>query len=485
LTPAQRFYVIHKELHRRVKTRKIWQYYPDEGPLRRELYVPHQAFFAAGAEYRERCIIAANRIGKSEGVGGYETALHLTGKYPDWWAGRRFDGPISAWACGDTGTTVRDINQAILLGPPGDIGTGLIPGDMIIGAPRKKAGGVPDAIESVSIKHTSGGVSRLTFKSYAEGRQSFQGTAQHLIWLDEECPEPVYGECVIRTMTTKGMILLTFTPLMGLTDVVLRFMKDGVLPEGGIHKGRFVVNATWDDAPHLDDQAKQEILDTTQPYLRDARSKGKPHLGAGAIYPVDEDLIKVDPFDIPDWWPRVYALDVGWNKTAALWCAVDRESETGYLYSEHYLGEAQPPIHAAAIHARGKWIPGVIDPAARGRSQRDGLKLMDDYLGYGLNLSLTDNALEAGIYKVWTMLSTGRLKVFSTLVNWFMEFRLYRRDEKGKVIAERDHLMDNTRYLVLSGLDLAEQRPVDDDDYEDYERERMTHHAGRSEVGGY
>jgi hypothetical protein len=178
--------------------------------------------------------------------------------------------------------------------------------------------------------------------------------------------------------------------------------------------------------------------------MREARTKGVPSLGAGAIYPVPEDAIVCDVFSIPDYFPQCYALDVGWNRTAAIWGAHDTQTDIVYLYSEHYRGDAEPPVHAAAIRARGTWIPGVIDPAARGRGQKDGKRLLDDYIALGLEtLVPADNALEAGIYAVWTRLSTGRLKVFRTLTNWLAEFRFYQRDEKGRVKdGQADHLMD-------------------------------------------
>ena len=178
-------------------------------------------------------------------------------------------------------------------------------------------------------------------------------------------------------------------------------------------------------------------------------------------------------------------MDVGWNRTAAVWGAWDREGDVIYLYSEYYQGQAEPPIHAHGILSRGSWVPGVIDPAARGRGQRDGVRLFEDYLELGLNLELADNALEGGIYKVWTRLSTGKLKVFRTLSNWLTEYRLYRRDEKGKVVTEGDHLMDSTRYMVLTGLSLATLPPPDEDPDEWRDNINREEHLGRSRVGGY
>ncbi len=209
----------------RAKRRKLYSLYPDEGPLRRELYAKHLQFFAAGTQHTERAAIAANRVGKSFGIGGYEVTLHLTGLYPDWWVGRRFDHPIDAWVAGDTGETTRDIPQLILLGPYGEYGTGLIPGDCIIGNPTHRSG-ISHAADTVQVRHVSGGMSLLGFKSYDQGRRKFQGTAKHVIWLDEEPPEDVYSECMARLMTTSGLMLSTFTPLEGLSNVVLKYLPD-------------------------------------------------------------------------------------------------------------------------------------------------------------------------------------------------------------------------------------------------------------------
>lgn len=217
---------------------------------------------------------------------------------------------------------------------------------------------------------------------------------------------------------------------------------------------RFVVQATWADAPHLTEEAKAELRASIPQYQLDARSKGIPQLGSGAIYPVPESDVTVQPFPIPEHWPRGYALDVGWNRTAAVWGTMDRETDTLYLYNEYYRGQAEPSVHAAAIRARGEWMIGVIDPAARGRSQKDGSQLMQDYTDLGLTLVKADNWVETGLLDVWQRLSLGRLKVFSVLQNWFMEYRLYRRDEKGRVVKVLDHLMDTTRYLVVSGIEL-------------------------------
>lgn len=221
-----------------------------------------------------------------------------------------------------------------------------------------------------------------------------------------------------------------------------------------------IITCTWDDVPHLDEQAKADMLKSYPPFQRDARSKGIPQLGAGAIYPVPESEITVEDFPIPKHWPRAYALDVGWKFTAATWGAKDPDAGVTYLYSVYKRGEVEPAIHAQAIKSRGEWIEGAIDPAARGRSQVDGAKLMEIYAELGLHLTPAMNAVEAGLYDVWELLSAGKLKVFKTCRAYFEEYRLYRRDEKGKVVKTHDHIMDAKRYLVTTGMSLAKVKPL-------------------------
>ena len=226
-----------------------------------------------------------------------------------------------------------------------------------------------------------------------------------------------------------------------------------------INNGKATVIVSWDDAPHLTESDKAELERKLPPHQREARQAGIPSLGSGAVYPVPVAEIKCAPFAIPAYWPKLYALDVGWKKTAALWFAWDRNTDVMYIYTEHYRGEAEPSTHATAIKARGDWIPGLIDPAARGRSQFDGQKLIEAYRNQGLKLIEAKNAVDAGLYEVWLRLSTSRLKVFSTCQNFLDEYRIYRRDEKGHIVKDKDHLMDCMRYLIM-GCTHAQLQPA-------------------------
>jgi phage terminase large subunit-like protein len=219
---------------------------PGQTLYARHRYAKHLEFFNAGLKYRERFALCANRIGKTLGMGGYETACHLTGWYPTWWEGVRWREPISCWAAGRTNETTRDIVQHVLLGEVEGRGAdktinkrGLIPAGAI-GDPVWKAG-VQHLVDTIPIRHVSGGWSDLSFKSYDQSSSSYEGTGKHVIWLDEQPPADVYGECVIRTATLGGRMMCTFTPIEGLSGIVLEILTPD---QGGQSGGNRTQRAT-------------------------------------------------------------------------------------------------------------------------------------------------------------------------------------------------------------------------------------------------
>lgn len=229
---------------------------------------------------------------------------------------------------------------------------------------------------------------------------------------------------------------------------------------GEVSGSRYIVQAGWNDVPHLDDKTKAELLDSTPPHLREARSKGEPSMGSGAIYPIPISDIEEKPFAIPFGWKKGYALDVGWNRTACLWGAQNPVDGTIHLYSEHYKGQQLPVVHASAIKTRGEWIRGCIDPAAQGANQRDGKQLKVEYQSLGLQLIDANNELEAGLLACWQALALGQMKIFSTLQSFKAEYRVYQRDEDGKIKdGQADHLMDCMRYLWRTWSKIASLPP--------------------------
>lgn len=444
-----------KEL--RVKYNYIKTLFPDTGPLRRELYKQHIKFFEAGAYYIDRAIISANQVGKST-AGLYEMVLHATGLYDviaPWWNGKRFNKPIIALLAGDRGEVIRDSLQKKLLGEdPTDTGTGLIPKDCIVDL--KTMEGIPGGIAQYFIKHYNSegvvdGTSQIITRTYRAGRNAFEAITIDFFMLDEECPRDILNECFLRIISKQGAGILTFTPDSGITDTVEYYLdsSDG--------KDKSVTNITWDDVPHLSEEYKQALIDKMSPDELECRTKGIPYLGRGKIYNIPESSYVRDPLrEIPKHWPRVFALDVGYqHATAAVWCAYDRESDIIYIYSEYKSKNTLPLEHADNILSRGKWIPGVIDTQSSEVSPTDGNRLVDMYAKYGIELYPVKKgagSVEEGILEVYQRLASGRLIIASNLSELLREIRLYRRKDDGRIHKENDDIMDALRYLVTNGL---------------------------------
>lgn len=235
---------------------------------------------------------------------------------------------------------------------------------------------------------------------------------------------------------------------------------------------RHVTQIRWSDVPHLDEKSKEEYLKTIPPYQLDARTKGIPILGAGAIFPFPDEAIVCEPFELPRYWPRAYGFDADWNRTAALWGAWSREDDIVYIWSEHFAGQAAPSVHADAIKGRSNsrgtadWMCGAMDPSTHGKiNQTDGKNLAILYADLGLTLTNADNAVEAGLWACYQRFAAGRLKIFRTCTRTLAQLRIYRRDEKGKVVKEQDDLMDCLRYLILTGMLHATVEPVETADF--------------------
>lgn len=494
-----------EERERRQSYNKLEYTFPDTGKFARDKYPKQLEFFKATASYNQVAMVAANRSGKSYAA-AYMMALHLTGKYPDWWEGRKFDYPVNAWAIGVSNTQTKQVLQALICGEYTDLGSGLVPKDCI--GKRVNRPGVSEGIETLKVKHYTDGIhdgwSTIGFKAYEMERKEFQGFQVDVAWLDEEPPPGkanIYSEVLTRTATTDGLLYCTFTPLFGLSDVVLAFMPGGRFPENGVtldadgnpgHK--YVINVEWSDSiPHLPKDKQKELLESYAPHERDARAKGIPQLGSGAIYPILEEDICVDSFEIPFNWKRVMGMDVSPNRTAILWGAISPADGALYIYSEYYANKLEhPAMIKDAMESRGSWIPGCIDPASdKLIAPGDGRTFYQYFQHAGIELVMPKKAnigVEAGLYKARTMLESGLIKVFKNLNKFREEYRLYRRDEQGKIVKKNDDLMDAMRYMVMVGLEIAEtEEEATDNEYGDNEYTIGSRklQRGASEITGY
>jgi phage terminase large subunit-like protein len=427
-------------------------------------YEPHdkqREFHNLGKDANERIFLGGNRTGKSL-CGIAEVSFHLTGNYPEWWQGYRFSKPISACAASISSADTREYLQYQYLGNPSANIQGFIHKSYILRATTKQ--GVAETIDTAYIRHVSGGVSKLRFKSYDQGREKFQGTKDDLFHFDEEPPMDVYSEALMRLVgvgKAPGLMICTMTPLKGMSGLMMRFFGEAAAPQGVVQDGKVFLTVSWDDNPYIPQPEKERLRKSTPPHELEAREKGIPSLGSGMVYPVSESEIIVDPFEIPAYWPKVYGLDFGWTApTAATFIAHDRDADIAYIYAEYAASQLTPQSHASNLfQMEADWIPGWCDPAGQQSSQKDGEALITMYLKSGLTITKANNSKESGVQMVLERMQTGRLKIFKNCVKTITELRVYARDDNGIIKKGNDHLMDAMRYAIASGLGLAKKNP--------------------------
>jgi|TARA_R110002051_G_scaffold102926_2_gene174529 phage terminase large subunit-like protein len=447
MTNLRRAVEIAKELEFRQKTNLMNSYKPYD----------YQKKFH-GSLAAQRLLMAGNRVGKSFS-GAMEMAYHCTGLYPEWWTGKRFNRPVRCWAGGVSNETTRDVCQRELTGQPDDPsakGTGSIPLKLIGETVRKP--GVPNAFNSVVIKHTSGGYSRIGFKAYEMGKEKWMGESLDVIWLDEEPPQSIYSQALTRTADKGGIVYMTFTPEQGMTETVAQFVNN-------LKTGQELIQATWDDAPHMTKEIRDQILSALPPHERKMREMGIPQLGSGLVFPIAEDDIVCEHFEIPDYFPRICAIDFGWDHpTACTWIAWDRDSDIVYVYDSYAMRQETVPVHASAIKSRGFWIPVVYPMDGRQADKGSGKSLAVQYREEGVNLlrehftnppqtgmkeGSGGNSVEAGVMEMLTRFQTKRLKIFENQGKLMEELRMYHRKE-GKIVPMNDDVISALRYAVMS-----------------------------------
>jgi phage terminase large subunit-like protein len=383
--------------------------------------------------------------------GAFETACHLTGDYPDWWPGRRFDHPVDAWAAGVSSTVVRDVQQAKLCGKPGVdemYGTGYIPRDRLLD--HSMARGATDAYDSIQVRHKSGGVSTLGFKSYEQGREKFQAATLHFIWWDEEPPPEVYSEGLTRITATRGMEFLTFTPLQGRSEVVMKFLDE-------FSEDRAVVVMTIVDAKHISPEERASIIAGYPAHEREARVNGTPMLGSGRIFLTSEENIK-EPYveDLPPTWVKIWGVDFGIDHPfAAVLCAWDRDNDIFHVLHGFKASDTMPINHAAAMKPKGINVPVAWPSDGHSREKGSGVRLSVLYKEQGLRMLPThatwpDGSVstEAGVAEMAQRFANGMLKVSAHLEPWFEEYRFYHRKD-GMIVKIKDDLLSATRTALM------------------------------------
>lgn len=415
-------------------------------------------FHAEGKDHQERMDMCANRVGKTFSC-GYEVAFHMTGLYPDWWEGKRFDKPVLVWTGSPTNETSRDIVQKELLGGMSkeELGSGTIPKHLIYGKPKNKQAGISDVVDMFRVRHISGGVSTCVLKTYEQGWRKWQGTAPHVVWMDEEPDDNevqgrIYTEAMTRLLTTNGIMMVSFTPLLGVTNLVEHFQEGGP----GIYLGV----ATWEDAPHLNRKERERLANSYPEHEREARTKGVPMMGEGRVFTTNEDDITVDDFEIPLYFARLKGIDFGIDHPCGVAdIAWDRDKDIIYVTRTWKKKNADAAEHAEKAMNPNPWIPISWPHDGGQREKSSGKQLKDIYRDkYGVRLlSLSARyendkggaqPVEPIIMEINERCRNGGFKVFRSCTGFFEEYRNYHRKD-GKLTKVRDDILKSVFYAVM------------------------------------
>ena len=299
-----------------------------QNPLRYG-HPPHQVQEAMLSETsRKRIIVAANRVGKTEGS-MREVLWAARGDHPY----KQVKLVSNIW-CGmpDYPSYMRFTKPAFDAWCP----------------PNWIVGHFHESDKWVDIRRIDGGVCRISFLSYDMPRTKWQGAGVDGIWLDEECPEDIFNECMARIVTTRGWILLTFTPVEGVGWWYDRLWKPGLRGVGGwvcyqaplaefdeINEEDFNVGRSL--VPHLN---RDQIVEFASTYPdedeRLIRVFGQVRGRTGLVYRgFDPDVHIVPQFRLPPHYELWGGLDPGFHGFAACIGALSPGSRM-YIVEEYF-----------------------------------------------------------------------------------------------------------------------------------------------------
>lgn len=423
------------------------------------LYDWQREFVESTKQYSQVALIAANRIGKTWS-GTYMDAIHALGDYPDAWEGHVFQHNPLIWCLGYSGEKTRDLLQTPLIGKKnGNTFEGaLIPPEHI--KDYESMTGTPNALRSVYIRQVGGGDvqgkdAKIQFWSYSQGQHALMGDGVDWFHIDEEPEDPeIFPQVLVRTATGDnkqgGRGILTLTPENGRTELVIQFMDNPSPAQKFIQKG-------WDDAPHLSEKVKAELLASFPAHQREMRTKGVPMLGHGRIYDMAEDAITCPSFEIPSHWYVIDGMDFGWDHPQGqLQLVEDRDSGMFYVARAWKQKHAKASDAWAATKLWSKDVPtawpadGLQHEKGSAKQQKEyydeaGFKMLEEHATWADG----GNGVEAGLMELRDLMLNGKLKVFAGLRDFFNEFLQYHRDANGKIVKTQDDLMDCMRYAYM------------------------------------
>jgi phage terminase large subunit-like protein len=466
--------IVHLQHQRQYNKLRYYEPYPYQKPLY-HLHTMAQA------------VIASNRSGKSYSV-GYAIACHLTGIYPSWWTDIRYKSGIKLIAAGSSSSQIREAIQETLFGTADkteeiSIGSGLLPRDLIImdsivtGADKRAIGGC-------QIKHSSGSRSMIITASYEQDRAVLQGGKADVIWLDEQPSDDEIVSELVRALAQtptgqEGRLYLSATPLVGWTPMIKRFWNQTA--------NHGMVRYSWDDVPLelLDQKTRDMLTSTWLPFEIDARTKGIPMAGTGAVFQIDFDaMIMKEPPALQPWYKRLAAIDFGRNPdpTVIIWMYYDDRTDTITVYDEHVARNQTPIEYTPQILSRGKDIPLAWPPDGKRKGYTETESVIVELTNkYGINTlseSFTNpdgsRGIDYGLQYIIQRIRLGKFRVSAHCTYLIEEMRQYHTETTGNGKVQfkgQDHAIDAMRYGALS-IERFGRTTIGDINEDTYHRDR-------------
>jgi phage terminase large subunit-like protein len=412
-----------------------------------EFYEPQMRFFAAGIKHHQRLIRGGNQVGKSFAC-AFEASLHMTGQYPKWWNGKRFEKPTRGWIVGPERTLVRDGPQRQLTARQGEFGSGTIPLATFAGKPVMVPGGT-QMIDTMTVAHeTDGkrdGLSSATFKSFEQGSEKMQSESVDWIWVDERCSEEIYSELMARTTATDGIVFLSYTPLKGGGELTYRFL-----------------NEYSADRADIRIEARAQLEESYLPHEREARIHGIPQLGIARVFPFPiESLLRpiYADTDIKSWARYIVGIDFGFGHPfAAALCAWVSEPEEFFVIDGFKIERAEAYDHIKRIAGlcRGLRIPIAWPHDGLQHEKGSGEALADVYRRLGAPMLGTHAQNKVGgfhtepaIEEMCGYMKRGAFAIANHMSELAEEILSYHRDEDYKIVRLRDDLISAVRYAFM------------------------------------
>lgn len=420
---------------------------------------------------KECMLTGANQAGKSTAL-MMKFTYHMTGLYPSWYTGIRFDKPVTAALGGETAQSTRDLLVNRLLGPPEDRGAGYFPMGTFDPSEdiTRMTGGVANQVDYFRVKHHDkygnfDGYSKAYVFSYSTGWRRLQGYSLDLVAIDEEPEMMVYEELSARTNATGGHVDIAMTPLRGETELYLMFED----PEQEIKE---LINYDITRATHMDEGQREHLLKKYENNpLAEARLYGRPVASQGLIYNIPQHLLMTEDFQVPDNFNQIIGIDLA--HTVGKWSAVkmgtDRNSGITYVIQDFKAEDITVADFASRLLGMGGGSIPVAWPHDAMRQTSSGT-VVSQLRDFGVNVlpeaahmvdkmtGTKSRAVMTIIETALDMMSQGMLTFMARGTQELMqEMRRYRHKEGKIVPRQEDHCID-AMHKALMMLHLA--KPV-------------------------